>query len=111
MVIANFLARDIVRYKLTCNKAEYARFLQSVFNESRLFNSSAYYDLHTIGFKYTFFLSFKRQIHSAHSTLLRTRCLYNGRSRAVSSRYRMSRFAFKKLAISGALNGIRKASW
>lgn len=113
MVIVNRVLTNFVRLKRVYRKDMYASFIHSVYNESSLFDTVflSCNDLHTKGFKYTFFLSWKRGIHSARRTMLRARCLYNGRSRAVSATYMMSRFAFKKFASSGSLNGIRKASW
>ena len=39
---------------------------------------------------------------------IRMRCIINGRSRSVSSKYRLSRFYFKYFARKGLLNGVLK---
>jgi len=96
MVVSNFIVQDVLRRKLAMHNEQYHKLLHSIYNESMLFDASTSYDLHTASFKYTFFLSWKREKHSTRSTLLRARCMYNGRARAVFSKYKMSRFAFKK---------------
>jgi ribosomal protein S14 len=108
--MSSLVLNDVYRRAFAVSREEYSRFLHSVYNESCLFQTLVCNDLHTNTFKYTFFLSWKREIHSTRSTLCRSRCLYNGRARAVFSKYKMSRFAFKKLAGNGELNGVAKAS-
>jgi ribosomal protein S14 len=39
---------------------------------------------------------------------LRIRCIINGRSRSVSSKFRLSRFFFKEFSRKGLLNGVVK---
>ena len=39
---------------------------------------------------------------------IRNRCIINGKSRSVSSKYKLSRYFFKKYGVSGLLNGIVK---
>lgn len=39
---------------------------------------------------------------------IRMRCIINGRSRSVFSKYRLSRFYFKKFAREGLINGMIK---
>ncbi len=57
MVVTNLVIHDIVRRKHASQNEEYAIFLNSVYNESALFDVLLCNDLHTSGFKYTFFLS------------------------------------------------------
>jgi len=42
---------------------------------------------------------------------IRNRCVLTGRPRGVYRFFKMSRIAFRNLALSGYLPGIRKASW
>jgi ribosomal protein S14 len=111
MSISRLMRQDAVRRYNAFNKEEYSWFLHSVYNESRLYDNNVLNDLHSFSFKYTFFLSFKREKHSMRSTQMRIRCQYYGRARAVFSKYGMSRFAFKKFACNGDINGITKSSW
>lgn len=47
----------------------------------------------------------------ASITRLRNRCVLTNRSRGVYGKLKMSRIAFRELALSGNLVGIKKASW
>jgi small subunit ribosomal protein S14 len=47
---------------------------------------------------------------SSKSTRIRNRCLYTGRGRGILSEFRMSRIQFRRLADSGLIAGIRRAS-
>lgn len=42
---------------------------------------------------------------------VRNRCLLTGRSRGVYRQFRLSRLAFRRLALSGMIPGITKSSW
>lgn len=48
--------------------------------------------------------------NSSH-TRARNRCVITNRPRAVYKKFKFSRLVFRKLALSGDLVGIRKASW
>lgn len=39
---------------------------------------------------------------------IRIRCIINGKSRSVSSKYRLSRFFFKSYALKGGISGLKK---
>ena len=49
--------------------------------------------------------------HSFSHVTIKNRCVYSGRPRAVYRFTKSSRINFRRLASSGALNGVRKASW
>lgn len=57
MIVTNLVAKDIVRRKFAYKLYDYSIFLNSVYNECALFEQVVCNDLHTSGFKYTFFLS------------------------------------------------------
>ncbi len=57
MVLGNKVSADVSRRAYASNKEAYSRFLHSVYNESKLFDTSVCSDLHSYNFKYTFFLS------------------------------------------------------
>ena len=42
---------------------------------------------------------------------IRNRCALTGRSRGVYREFRLSRIAFRELALAGQLPGVTKASW
>ena len=42
---------------------------------------------------------------------LRSRCMLTGRPRGVYRKFRLSRIAFRELALLGQLPGVHKASW
>lgn len=42
---------------------------------------------------------------------VRSRCTLTGRSRAVYRKFKLSRLAFRELALKGELPGVIKASW
>jgi ribosomal protein S14 len=44
-------------------------------------------------------------------TKIHNRCIITNRSRGVYKKFKLSRIFFKKYALEGNLNGIRKASW
>lgn len=55
--------------------------------------------------------SIKKLLHKQTSTQIRNRCVMTGRSKAVFNKFRMTRMAFKYLALNGMLNGVNKYSW
>jgi len=113
MAISKLMKQDASRRYAAVRNAYYAHFLHSVYNESRLYSQNGIVGLsglQTREFKYTFFLLFKREVHSQRASQLRNRCMYYGRARAVSTTYRMSRFAFKRLGGLGYINGVSKSS-
>lgn len=42
---------------------------------------------------------------------LKNRCVVTNRSRAIYKKFKISRLVFRRLALSGRLAGIKKASW
>ncbi|EPE08377.1 mitochondrial 37s ribosomal protein mrp2 [Ophiostoma piceae UAMH 11346] len=44
-------------------------------------------------------------------TQIRNRCILGGKSRAILSDFRMTRFNFRMQALAGNLPGVKKASW
>lgn len=48
---------------------------------------------------------------NASKVRIKNRCIITGRSKAVYKDFRLSRFMFRELALSGRLPGIKKASW
>jgi len=44
-------------------------------------------------------------------TLIRNKCMLTGRDRSVVKKYGLSRIMFRKLAESGLISGVRRASW
>lgn len=44
-------------------------------------------------------------------TKIRSRCVVTGRGRAVYKKFKLSRLAFRQLALQGNLPGIKKSSW
>ncbi len=44
-------------------------------------------------------------------SIIHSRCLISGRSRANLNKFRMSRMIFKKYSEFGFLNGVRRSSW
>lgn len=46
--------------------------------------------------------------HTVSICKIRIRCIINGRSRSVSSKFRLSRFYFKEYSRKGLLNGVMK---
>jgi ribosomal protein S14 len=45
------------------------------------------------------------------TSIIHSRCLISGRSRANLNKFKMSRMIFKKYSEFGFLNGIRRSSW
>ncbi|HPF61194.1 MAG: 30S ribosomal protein S14 [Gemmatimonadales bacterium] len=48
---------------------------------------------------------------NASPTRVVNRCMLTGRSRAYVRRFGLSRIAFREMALSGMIPGVRKASW
>ncbi|GAB4285110.1 MAG: 30S ribosomal protein S14 [Candidatus Dojkabacteria bacterium] len=48
---------------------------------------------------------------NSSATRLRNRCAVTGRPRAYIRRFKMSRIAFRQMALNGELPGVRKISW
>lgn len=51
----------------------------------------------------------EKKIYS--NSIIHSKCLISGRSRAIFNKFKMSRMIFKKYSEFGFLNGIRRASW
>ncbi|GMW01602.1 MAG: 30S ribosomal protein S14 [Candidatus Hydrogenedentota bacterium] len=54
---------------------------------------------------------FSRMPRDASSTRLRNRCALTGRPRAFMRKFKLSRIAFRELALDAKLPGITKSSW
>jgi small subunit ribosomal protein S14 len=48
---------------------------------------------------------------NSSSVRVRSRCSVSGRSRGVYRKFALSRIAFRDLALSGCLPGVKKSSW
>lgn len=59
-------------------------------------------------FQYNVYSLNRLRQHTISICKLRLRCIMNGRSRSVFSKYRLSRFFIKKFSQNGNLNGILK---
>jgi len=93
-------------------KERQSTLLRCLYNEHLIYSQDNVIDsLHEPHFHYAHYLSFKRLSSSMYITKVRNRCVINGSGRAINSHYRMSRFAFKYLALAGKINGITKSSW
>ena len=49
--------------------------------------------------------------HNSSRTRIRNRCVITGRSRSVWRAFRISRIQLRKLALQGALMGVKGSSW
>jgi ribosomal protein S14 len=93
-------------------KERQSSLLRCIYNEHLIYSQDNLIDsLHEPHFHYAHYISFKRLYNAMYITKVRNRCIVNGSARAINSKYRLSRFAFKALAIAGNLNGITKSSW
>jgi len=102
--------KDIRRRFNYAKKEKHSMLLHSLANEALLYACELADNIDS-GSDYVHHLSFRRQVHCKYASEIRNRCIETGQGRAVSRRYRMSRFAFKKYASSRNINGVTKASW
>lgn len=56
-------------------------------------------------------LTIEKFIKKTNYTKIRNRCVMTGRSRAVFNKFRMTRMAFKYMALHGLINGVNKYNW
>lgn len=56
-------------------------------------------------------LQLNNLIKNSCQNRLKNRCVLTGRSKSVYKYFKLSRILFRELALKGALNGVRKASW
>lgn len=61
--------------------------------------------------RYEYSVKLSKMPRNSSRTRIRNRCIVTGRSRAVYSKFRVSRIVFRELASKGALTGVYKASW
>ena len=55
--------------------------------------------------------AFRRMPRDASATRSITRCALTGRARGCYRKFRLSRIAFRELALRGELPGVTKSSW
>lgn len=49
--------------------------------------------------------------HNSSRTRIRNRCILTGRARSIWRAFRLSRIQLRKLALEGALMGVKNSSW
>jgi small subunit ribosomal protein S14 len=57
------------------------------------------------------YAALRKMPRDASSTRIRNRCAMSGRGRAHLRQFGLSRIAFRDMALSGFIPGVRKASW
>lgn len=57
------------------------------------------------------YMAIRKMPRDASSTRVRNRCAMSGRPRAHLRPFGLSRIAFREMALSGLIPGVRKASW
>jgi hypothetical protein len=72
MSVSRLTRQSISKLSRGYTNEEYTIFLNSVYNESRIFYSAVSNDLYCLGFKYTFFFFFKREVSSMCNSNVRS---------------------------------------
>jgi small subunit ribosomal protein S14 len=57
------------------------------------------------------YAALRKMPRDASATRVRNRCSMSGRPRAYLRQFGLSRIAFREMALSGLIPGVRKASW
>lgn len=57
------------------------------------------------------YAALRKMPRDASATRIRNRCAMSGRPRAHLRQFGLSRIAFREMALSGLIPGVRKASW
>lgn len=87
-----------ILYKTVENKK---RVLKKIFNDLKLpkkLRMRAYYQLKSLP-------------RDCSITRINNRCLLTNRSRSIYKKFRLSRLAFRRMALNGDLIGVRKSTW
>ncbi len=61
--------------------------------------------------RYNFITQLNKLPRNSSKVRIKNRCILTGRSRSVSSFFRLSRIKFRELAAQGLLMGVTKSSW
>ena len=99
--MANQVIRDHTR-RLLMAKNELKRIQYKAICEDRNMPQSI---------RYEYSVKLSKMPRNSSLTRIRKRCVVTGRSRAVYTKFRVSRIVFRELALKGALSGVYKASW
>lgn len=97
----NFIHKDILRRNLF-NKLELKKlYYKFILNQKKDF----------LGNNNNIQKKLTKLSKNASKVRIKNRCIITGRSKSVYKDFRLSRFMFRELALSGRLPGVKKSSW
>lgn len=105
------LNSDLKKRYIMFRKEPASKLLHCLYNEHLIYSDANCLDqIHSPFFHFSHYLNFKRTIKSMYRSKVRNKCVYSGNSRAVFSKFKLSRFFFKMYSRNGQINGIVKSS-